>query len=43
MHEHEPPAHPYVPVLQVLGSILSLQLGAALASRLFDRVGLAPM
>ncbi len=41
MHEHEPPARSYVPVLQVLGSITSLQLGAALASRLFDRVGAA--
>lgn len=41
MHEHEPPSRSYVPVLQVLGSILSLQLGAALASRLFDRVGAA--
>ena len=30
-----------MPVLQVLGSITSLQLGAALASRLFDRVGAA--
>lgn len=41
MHEHEPPARRHAPVLQVLGSITSLQLGAALASRLFDRVGAA--
>lgn len=41
MHEHEPPARSSVPVLQVLGSITSLQLGAAVASRLFDRVGAA--
>lgn len=41
MQEHEPPARSYVPVLQVLGSISSLQLGAAVASRLFDRVGAA--
>lgn len=41
MHEHEPPVRRHAPVLQVLGSITSLQLGAALASRLFDRVGAA--
>ncbi|MEZ5178225.1 MAG: hypothetical protein R2746_08065 [Acidimicrobiales bacterium] len=41
MHEPEPPLRRSVPVLQVLGSITSLQLGAALASRLFDRVGAA--
>ena len=39
MHEVEPPVRRSVPVLQVLGSITSLQLGAAVASRLFDRVG----
>jgi inner membrane transporter RhtA len=37
--QHEPPVRRSVPVLQVLGSITSLQLGAALASRLFDQVG----